>query len=116
GEEGYWSWMGAQNEELTPGLPWEGGETSAGPGEAFGDFVELKGIPVAAYDVTSPWGLYDTSGQETEWTESPGALVFFDGEPLIENRYILGSSFENSALALHDPIDGMLMQFMAGLS
>ncbi len=33
------------------------------------------GIPLGAYNVTSPWGLYDTGGATTEWTEEVFSLI-----------------------------------------
>lgn len=114
GEEGYWVYHGGQDSPLNPGLPWEGGETGAGPSAAFGGIdVDNEAIPVAAYDVTSPWGLYDTSGQEPEWTETPGALVFLDGTILPEYRYTLGESILNYG-PFADGLDDILLLSAVG--
>jgi hypothetical protein len=112
GEEGYWLRMGGQDEPLTQGLPWEGGQTSSDPN------LDTNGIPVAAYgDVVSPWGLFDTSGSESEWTDTVGVRHFFGGELDPENRYILGSSINvGSNPLLYDTTDGLLLEYFAGLS
>lgn len=109
GQEGYWLRMGQQDEPLTPGLPWEGGQTSAGPG------IDTSMIPVGAYgDVVSPWGLYDTSGGETEWTGDIGVNYFFGGDIVAENRYVLGTGLYSTSSFFSDPTDGLLVQLFAG--
>jgi formylglycine-generating enzyme required for sulfatase activity len=45
-------------------------------------------IPLGAYNVTSPWGLYDTSGAGAEWTEE--YLWFQPIDPLPRSRYADG--------------------------
>lgn len=114
GVEGYWVYHGTSDVPLIPGLPWEGGETNAGGTEAFGGVdVDRESIPVAAYDVNSPWGLFDTSGQEREWTETPGALVFIDGTILPEYRYRFGDSILNYG-PFYDGIDDVLLSNVVG--
>jgi len=68
GEDGYWSNMAMQNEPLISGPPGVG-ETSAG--HNFPPGYDVRATPVGSYpDVLSPWGLLDTSGGVTEWTET----------------------------------------------
>lgn len=111
GQEGYWLRMGGQVDPLNPGLPWEGGETSAGPEEAFG-FTNQDAIPVAAYaDITSPWGLFDTSGQESEWSETVGTRF---GGIAVDKRYLLGSNSFGSLW--YDTIDGAITDAPTGFS
>lgn len=114
-EEGYWLRHAGQDDPLTPGLPWQGGQTSAGPNSAFG--VVRDAIPVGAYEgLMSPWGLYDTSGGETEWTGDPGILP---GNVLdAQRRYILGTAstgaFTNPSI--YDATDAILAETLFGPS
>lgn len=67
GKGGWWQYPGMSDVPLTPGQPGEG-QTSAGLGLGANASV----IPLGAFsDVTSPWGLLDTSGGASEWTEEP---------------------------------------------
>ncbi len=62
GAGGYWLYPNGSDIEPLPGFPHEGGERNAGDDDAFP-------LPVCSYpDVQSPWGLYDVSGGENEWT------------------------------------------------
>ncbi len=67
GLEGYWRAPNRTDTLLESGLPWEGGETSAGM-----NFPRLPyALPVGSYpSVLSPWGLWDVSGGVSEWSES----------------------------------------------
>ncbi|GJQ29118.1 MAG: hypothetical protein HBSAPP03_10020 [Phycisphaerae bacterium] len=53
-------------------------------------------IPLGAYATTSPWGLYDTAGGTTEWTESVRTFVtgerfrVFDGSHWGQNAFTSG--------------------------
>lgn len=59
---GYWYQPNGTNIALIPGLPQNGGETSAG----IEDFLP---VPVGSYpSVQSPWGLLDASGGLAEYT------------------------------------------------
>ncbi|MDX2115764.1 MAG: SUMF1/EgtB/PvdO family nonheme iron enzyme, partial [Planctomycetota bacterium] len=61
-QPGYWMFPTTSDTYPLQALPWKGGETSAGT--AFY-------LPVASYrDVQSPWGLWDSSGGQDEWTET----------------------------------------------
>lgn len=67
GREGFWSHPGGRTDYLREGYPSEGGESDCFyfPGPALAPFV-----PVGSYaQVTSPFGLLDTSGGVSEWTE-----------------------------------------------
>jgi hypothetical protein len=44
-------------------------------------------VPLGAYDVTTPWGMYDAAGGMAEWTEA----VFQVGAALPEERRLEGS-------------------------
>ncbi len=57
-------------------------------------------IPLGAYATTSPWGLYDTAGGTSEWTEEP-ALV---GGVSPIGRFFDGSAWVSSQAALADQI------------
>jgi hypothetical protein len=66
GQEGYWTYPDGGEDPLTPGWPWDGGETSAGIKHDEGaPYLDVGSYPW----VTSPWGLMDGSGGETEWVE-----------------------------------------------
>jgi len=68
GQGGYWLRPGGQDTLLTPGLPENGGQSSAATSNA-------KNLPVGSYpNVFSPWGLLDTSGSVAEWTERANGL------------------------------------------
>jgi formylglycine-generating enzyme required for sulfatase activity len=66
GVGGWWEYTNRSNQQGVSGLPGVG-TTSAGLRL---DFSAEWTIPLGAYSsVTSPWGLWDTSGGATEWTE-----------------------------------------------
>lgn len=66
GQEGYWLYPLGSNEIPISGFPEDGGETNAGDAT-----YPLLGMDVGSYpNSTSPWGLLDMSGGESEWTES----------------------------------------------
>jgi hypothetical protein len=90
GQEGYWQYMNGTNNPLRPGLPGEGGETSAGVG--FPDDFEV--LPVGSYGPTGSWSMCDMSGSAVEWTE----------QSLFGNRYRAqyGSFFQDSSWTLND--------------
>lgn len=66
GEGGYWTYPTSSDEAPISGVPGVG-QTNAGlPGASSSSY-----FPVASYpDVMSPWGLWDGSGTEREWTET----------------------------------------------
>lgn len=73
GEAGYWRFNHRSDEQPISGLPGNGGETNAGL-NGYPDF----GMDILSYPWTqSPWGLYDMTGGEWEWTETP--YVAFGG-------------------------------------
>ncbi len=64
-QPGYWWYPNWSDVPSIPGLPNEGGETSAGF-----VFASLPYPEVGAYsNVQSPWGLWDLSGGVSEWLE-----------------------------------------------
>lgn len=64
GEGGYWRYPHSSNLEPFPGPPGNG-ETNAGTGEYF----DVGSYPQS----TSPWGLLDGSGGESEWLGAAGS-------------------------------------------
>ncbi|MBS0188655.1 MAG: SUMF1/EgtB/PvdO family nonheme iron enzyme [Planctomycetes bacterium] len=63
GQGGYWLRPGGRDSFLKPGLPQNGGETSADTGNA-------EHLLVGSYpSISGPWGLLDVSGSVSEWTE-----------------------------------------------
>ncbi|MBL8747110.1 MAG: SUMF1/EgtB/PvdO family nonheme iron enzyme [Phycisphaerae bacterium] len=84
---GYWLYSNSSDAaQYPPGLPETGGQTSTGGRFAFP-------LPdVAAYrDVQSPWGLWDTSGGYSEWSETADVNQF--DPTLSQGRVIKGSSW-----------------------
>lgn len=64
GQPGYWLYPNASNTALIPGLPSEGGQTTAG-------INGLIAYPVGQFpQVQSYWGLLDCSGGLSEYTET----------------------------------------------
>ncbi len=101
GQEGYWTMMAGRNTPLTSGLPNAGGETSAGTNFPVGFDPRL--LPVGSYDgIMSPWGLLDTSGGVSEWTETPR-----QGKPgVLRSRIARGSrAFDGGAYVETDFVD-----------
>jgi len=65
GEGGYWTYPNGSDIESCPGLPEDGGERNAGERIVFP--VDVGSYP----DVTSPWGMLDMAGGQSEVTETP---------------------------------------------
>ena len=70
GQPGWWTYSNGTNTPLIGAPP----PSMGGNGQANFGFTELNGvsfnsIPLGAYNVTSPYGLYDVAGGTTEWTE-----------------------------------------------
>ena len=67
GDGRYWRYPTSSNVEPIPGLlPQDGGERNAGL-----TTPELRWpLPVMSFNMTSPWGLYDTAGGVTEHSET----------------------------------------------
>ncbi len=88
-QPGWWTYANMR-ETVTPiGLPppFGTGEANAGSGSA--------GIPLGSYvNVMSPWGLYDTAGGMSEWTES----IFFSST-LDNTRLWDGSAYDSTTQA-----------------
>ena len=85
GESGWWQYPTTSDTAPIEGPPGEG-ETSGYFGDWIVDGVEFPSfaIPLGAYpDVTSPWGLLDTSGGASEWTEE----IFKQQARITEGRY-----------------------------
>lgn len=64
GEGGYWYYPNGSDEPPVYATPDAGGTSNGGIDRVFG---------VASYEAQGPWGLYDMSGGETEWTGSADA-------------------------------------------
>lgn len=90
---GWWQYSVSSDTFPTPGLPQWGAEANY----AFvtPNLAEF-GVPLGSYGaVQSPWGLFDTVGQTTEWLEEPGYAL---GPGLPTGRRQAGS-FLNSPSA-----------------
>ncbi len=61
GEGGYWLYPHSSSDVPISGLPWDGGETSAGLDDS-APYLDVGSYP----SVASPWGLLDGSGGEWE--------------------------------------------------
>lgn len=81
GEGGYWYYPNGSDQPPVYASPDAGGTSNGGTDSVFG---------VASYDAMGPWGLFDTSGGESEWTGTAnnsssrrltdGSNYFVDGE------------------------------------
>lgn len=95
GMEGYWSHPGGSDTPLQGGIPGEpGAQTSAN--------VQISGFhpAVGSYpSVNAPWGLFDTSGGQAEWTET--GFNTLGGRRLIFGSY----AGQGSGYTLWDRID-----------
>jgi len=113
GEGGYWTWANSSDQpprygppgQLVNGLPTtaNGGWTpSTWPG--FDPFA----IPLNAYPTAlSPWGLADTAGATSEWTEAAGISP---GEMFLRDRYSEGSAWALGAFSsdhVQSPLNGI---------
>jgi len=92
GQGGYWVYSITRDTAPVPGPP----PSMGGVGEANFGFdsgpVSPFSIPLGAYGaITSPWGLFDTSGGTSEWTE---AIHVSFGQNL--DRYYEGSHWTSS--------------------
>lgn len=86
GLEGWWLYNHCSDVPAIPGLPGE--ITPDGPAQAnYGGWAPVS-TPLGSYGVTSPWGLYDTSGATKEWLEE----VFTEASGL-RRRGIDGSNW-----------------------
>jgi len=64
---GWWNYSTTSNTAPIGGLP----PSMGGSGEAnFGFNQGAFTVPLGAYNIISSWGLYDTAGATSEWTES----------------------------------------------
>ena len=98
GEGGWWLFNNSSDTQPVPGLPGVG-ETSAGLQIAD---IDAFGIPLESYPETqTPWGLLDTSGGGSEWTET-WALI--NGPDDRENRLWQGNSAGTTSWDPFDPI------------
>lgn len=83
GQGGWWRYMYSQDTALTYGWPGEGQSAGGGIGAPPPGFPQAADLPLGSYgEFTSAWGLLDTSGGATEWTEEMH---------IGRNRRILGS-------------------------
>ena len=88
GQGGYWRYPNGSDTPLVGGLPGEPGAQSSGPLPYEGPSYQSYNIPVGSYPGSNrPWGLLDTSGGASEWTETWGWVL--DGRGL--GRTIRGS-------------------------
>ncbi len=78
---GWWVYSNGSNVRPRSGRP----PSMGGTGEANWGFNGFD-VPLGAYAVTSPWGLYDTAGGTAEWTET---IQFSSGGEM--RRYAEGS-------------------------
>jgi hypothetical protein len=92
---GYWQRPGSRNEFLKYGLPENGGESDA---ITSGDPTQDPFVPAGSYpEVTSPWGLMDTSGGLRELVEETSAGQFA--------RYHMGSRQADGFWFLADDVN-----------
>jgi hypothetical protein len=81
GQAGWWQYSHRSDSPAVSGLPGVGQTTAGLPFDLMPSLIPLGAYP----EVQSPWGLWDTSGGNWEWTEE----VFFEDRP--RSRGIDGS-------------------------
>lgn len=95
GQGGYWQRQGSRNDFLMFGLPENGGQSDA---ITSGDPTRDPFVPAGSYtNVTSPWGLLDTSGGLREMIEETTAGQFA--------RYHMGSRQSDGLWFLADDVN-----------
>ncbi|GJQ29120.1 MAG: hypothetical protein HBSAPP03_10040 [Phycisphaerae bacterium] len=95
---GWWNYSDSSNTAPVGGLPPSmGGTGEANYGYSAGAFT----VPLGAYNVTSPWGLYDVAGATSEWTETIRTL------PVGQRFRVADGSYWGSApgFSLADRVD-----------
>lgn len=106
GKPGWWNYANSSDTVPIPGIPGIGDTSS---GLSLPNFGEYQ-IPLRAYhDRLSPWGLWDTSGGASEWTES------FHPDPnyrLFDGSHIGGEPYELDSI---ENLGGKTPQFFEGL-
>ena len=100
GEGSYWTFPNSSDTQPRPGLPEDGGERNAGERIVFP-------LDVGSYpEETSPWGMLDMAGGQSEVTETPtrpdrlfrrviGGSYYGDedvGDPLSHHQVVFGST------------------------
>jgi hypothetical protein len=106
GQGGWWTYNNGTNSPSIGGAP----PSMGGSGQAnfgFSGPPSPFSIPLGAYSTQSPWGLFDTAGGTSEWTESirtisTGARFRYDlgsywnsspGESIADSLYAPGAEF-----------------------
>lgn len=101
---GWWTYANGSDTPFVYGPPGVRSSTSNFPGpDPNGPFATANAawefqfaglspflVPLGAYDVTSPWGMFDAAGGTREWTEGIAQIT---GEPLPSNRHYEGSGW-----------------------
>lgn len=101
GEGGYWLYPTSRDTAPLPGLPSVGGQFFSGISEA---------NPVGMYPAfASPWGLLDTAGSGSEWTETTTLIP--NGDYFV--RFVEGGDNTSSSSARLDG-RGLLLPFEQG--
>ena len=96
---GYWAYSNSSNTAATSGPPGLGQANYGWESNNFPGHDPL-GVLLGAYPQTqSPWGLFDTAGGTTEWTESVLETIPSDGR---RYRYLEGSHWGRSGNSLSD--------------
>jgi sulfatase modifying factor 1 len=93
-QAGYWLYPNGTDQPLSSGVPGVG-QTSAG---WYGSFSSIPEVGAYA-NVTSPWGLWDLSGGESEWCDG-----FNETTPLA-SRPFRGSAYRSDLSFLDDRIN-----------
>lgn len=84
GQGGYWQFGHSSDDPPIPGDPALGGETNGGTDQEW-PTGQARPFDVGSYpNAQSPWGLFDTAGSATEWTET-----WIEENPLFHNQRVL---------------------------
>ncbi len=105
---GYWNYGNSSDSPFIygpPGVLVNGQLATANAGWNSFQFPEYSpgSIALGAYDVTSPWGLYDVAGGSSEWLER---FVWSANEALPTSRIFDGSARGSSSIGIADHVRG----------
>lgn len=100
GQGGWWQFGISRDSFPLPGLPEWGGEANAGFSTS--NLAEFHVLLGAYSNIQSPWGLFDTAGQTTEWLEEP----FYGVGPGLPSGRLQAGAYITGAIA--DIVNGSI--------
>ncbi|MDI1289895.1 MAG: SUMF1/EgtB/PvdO family nonheme iron enzyme, partial [bacterium] len=109
GEGGWWNYSNSSDSPLVYGPPGAMVNGQLATANAAWDIFDFPGsnpfnVPLGAYSVTSPWGLFDVAGGTKEWTEG---VFQIPSEQYPRSRYADGSGWEDPTSGSADSVGGL---------